>query len=249
MKDPYFDLQAEIGISKHGGGWKASKQLAELCHISNDKYVLVVGSGTGASAHKLYKEYKCKMVGVDIHPRMVEEASKDYPEIKFQIADVQKLPFKDNTFDMVISESVTAFSPDKLKALKEYKRVVKPNGYIGLNEVTWVSKPSKELTDYVYTALGGVKPESKENWKKLLQKTGLNVIFAEQIKMKFFEQAIAESQVNGLTRNVKAFYKLFLYYLTRKDFRQASHKMVKDLWHMPKGLFKQFGYGLYVAQK
>lgn len=249
MKNPYFDLQAEIGISKHGGGWKASKQLAELCHINNNKYVLVVGSGTGASAYKLYKEYKCKMVGIDLHPRMVEEASKDYQEIKFQLADIQNLPFKNNTFDVVISESVTAFSPDKLKALKEYKRVVKPKGYIGLNEVTWASKPSKKLEDYVKIALGGAKPELKEDWKKLFQKAGLNIVFSEQLKMKFFEQMIAELQVNGLTRNLKAYYKLFLYYLTRKDFRKDSHKMAKDLWHMPKGLFKQFSYGLYVAQK
>lgn len=249
MKDPYFDVQAEIGITKHGGGWKATKELAELCHINSNKYVLVVGCGTGISANKLYKEYGCKMLGIDIHPRMVEQAKKEYPDIKFQVADVQNLPFKNNTFDAVISESVTAFPPDKLKAVREYKRVVKPDGYIGLNEITWLSKPSKELTDYVYRAMGYAKLESNENWKKLLKKAGLKIVFAEQRNMKFFGQIISEVQLNGLIPSIKAYYRLFLCYITKKEFRQATHKMIKDAWHIPKGFMKQLGYGLYVAQK
>jgi len=247
MKDPYFYVQAEVGITKHGGGWKATKELVELCHIDSNKYVLVVGCGTGTSANKIQKKYGCKMLGIDIHPRMIEQAKKEYPDIKFQVGDVQKLPFKNNTFDAVISESVTAFPSDKLKAIKEYKRVVKPKGYIGLNETTWLSKPTKELSDYVYKVMGA-RPESSENWKKLLKKAGLRIVFAEQRKMTIFGQAIAEMQLNGL-KNIKAFSRMFLYYFTKKEFRQATHKLVKDAVHLPKGFMKRLGFGLYVGQK
>ena len=40
----------------------------------------------------------------------------------------------------MLCESVTAFVPDKDKALSEYRRAVKPGGYVGLNEGTWVKR-------------------------------------------------------------------------------------------------------------
>ncbi|MBU4502307.1 MAG: class I SAM-dependent methyltransferase [Nanoarchaeota archaeon] len=248
MKDPYFDVQSEMGITKHAGGWKATKELAELCHIGNNKYVLVVGCGTGISANKLQKEYKCKLLGVDLHPRMIEQSKKEYPDMKFQVADAQKLPFKSNTFDAIISESVTAFPPGKLKAIKEYRRVLKPKGYVGLNETTWLSKPRKELTDYTVKAMGGVRPESGRNWENLIRKAGLKVVFAEPRKIKAFEQAVGEMQLNGL-KNIKAFSRLIPYYFTKKEFRQAMNELVKHAVHVPKGFLKCLGYGLYVGQK
>ena len=249
MKDPYyFDIQAEVGITKHAGGWKATKELADLCHINSNKYVLVVGSGTGISTNKIQKEYGCKMIGIDINPKMVKQAKKEYPNIKFQMADVQKIPFKSNTFDAVLSESVTIFSYDKLKTLTEYKRVLKPDAYIGLNEVTWLLKPRKEITDWVYKVMGA-KPESMANWKRLLEKSGLDIVFAEQRKIKIFEQAVGELQLSGFTMSIKAFSRMFLYYFVKKKFRQGTNEMVKDVCHLPKGFMKHMGYGIYVAKK
>jgi ubiquinone/menaquinone biosynthesis C-methylase UbiE len=58
--------------------------------------------------------------------------------VEFQVADAQDLPFENDLFDAVITESVTAFPEDKQLAVREYVRVIRPGGYVGLNESTWL---------------------------------------------------------------------------------------------------------------
>ncbi|MDF1556573.1 MAG: class I SAM-dependent methyltransferase [ANME-2 cluster archaeon] len=134
LENPYFDVQAEMGITKHAGGLDATKELVELCHIDENKIVLVIGCGSGISACKIVKIYGCRIVGIDISKGMVEQSNRRAQKqeladrIEFRVADAQDLPFEDNTFDAAISESVTAFPEDKAKALSEYVRVVKKGG-------------------------------------------------------------------------------------------------------------------------
>ena len=45
LENPYFDVQAEMGTTVHGGSLKATKDLAQLCHINEESYILDVGCG------------------------------------------------------------------------------------------------------------------------------------------------------------------------------------------------------------
>jgi arsenite methyltransferase len=143
----FFDFAAKVGLTKHIGGIEATEMLIELCQISKDKHILDVGCGAGVTPVFLAKTIGCSVVGVDISEGMVqrskERAKKERlkDRIDFRNADAQELPFDDNTFDAVITESVTAFPEDKQKAVNEYVRVTKPGGYIGLNESTWLKVP------------------------------------------------------------------------------------------------------------
>ena len=131
----FFDFAAEVGLTKHIGGLEATEALIELCHIGKGSYVLDVGCGVGATPCYLAKRYDCRVVGVDISARMVErsreraEREKVADVVEFRVADAQDLPFDDDLFDAVITESVTAFPEDKQKAVDEYARVTKPGGF------------------------------------------------------------------------------------------------------------------------
>lgn len=61
------------------------------------------------------------------------------------MADAEQLPFEDNKFDIVLSESVIAFPEDKQKVVNEYARVAKPGGFIGMNEGTWLNYPHPKI--------------------------------------------------------------------------------------------------------
>jgi ubiquinone/menaquinone biosynthesis C-methylase UbiE len=147
----YFNIQADFGFTKHPGGMKATRDLAEACHINKDSYVLVIGCGVGITPCAIVEEKGCRMVGVDLSTGMVEKsieraAKKGLEEkLSFRTADAQDLPFEANIFDAVICESVNAFIPDKPKAIHEYLRVVKPGGFVGINEVHWIKEPAPEL--------------------------------------------------------------------------------------------------------
>ncbi len=255
LKNPYFDVQAEMGITKHAGGLKATQELVELCRIDRDKYVLVVGCGSGISACKIAKMYGCRILGIDLSGAMVEVSSNRAKKeglterVEFRVADAQDMPFKDNVFDVVISESVTAFPEDKAKTVGEYVRVLKKGGYVGLNEVTWMEEPSVEMVEYVIRAIGGVKPETAGGWEKLLQDSGLEDIVVRSYTVKKLEQAISEVKMSGITTSFKAGGRMLWLYFTKPAYRKAMNDMVKDAMAMPRDFMKYCGYGIYAGKK
>lgn len=255
LENPYFDIQAEMGVTKHAGGMDATKELVELCRVDEDKILLVVGCGSGISACRIAKMYGCRIVGIDLSGAMVEVSSNRAEKqgladrVEFRVADARELPFENNTFDAVISESVTAFPEDKAKALGEYVRVVKKGGYVGLNEVTWMEEPTREMVEYGLRAIGGVRPETATGWEQLLRGAGLDDIVARPKMIKKVEQAISEIKMNGLGPAFRATYRLPWLYLTKPAYRKAINEMVRDARNMPKGFTKYYGYGIYSGKK
>jgi arsenite methyltransferase len=72
----FFDFAAEVGLTKHLGGVRATEELIELCHIGEGKYVLDVGCGAGVTPCFITKRYGCRVVGVDISEGMVERSKE-----------------------------------------------------------------------------------------------------------------------------------------------------------------------------
>jgi arsenite methyltransferase len=253
LKGLYFDLQAEFGSTNHMGGLKATKDLIALCHIGKDAHVLDAGCGVGITASYLAKQYCCRVVGIDISKKMInrsyEKAKKEnvQDKIEFAVADLQCLPFKNNGFDAVIGESVTAFIQDKQKAVNEYVRVVKPGGYIGLNETTWIEEPPAEVADYLLCTTGA-DLESSETWKELLESSGLHNIAAIPCKIALATQFINEMKMAGFDI-CKAWGRVFSLYFKSPRYRKAIRGMAKEAWNRPKNMFRYFGYGLYVGKK
>lgn len=244
----YFGIQAKIGITKHVGGLKATKYLLEHCNVDDSKYVLVVGSGNGTSTIKIARLTRCKVVGIDISDEMVKSANEKIEQgVEFRVGDAENIPFPDNTFDAVISESVTAFT-DKSKALAEYRRVLKKGGYLGLNEVTWLEKLPTEVTGYALRVMGGLETETEKGWLSLLRKVKFREVSGESFPMRKLEQLIGEVQMQGFDI-FKIWGRFFYFYFTDREYMKSVHKMAKDALKMPKGLMNYFGYGLYIAVK
>jgi ubiquinone/menaquinone biosynthesis C-methylase UbiE len=97
--------------------------------------VLDVGTGNGAFIHVLKKTFPhAEITGVDPNPESLEAARESYPEITFRQMTAEKLEFEDNVFDVVSISMALHHLPKVKKGLREMKRVVKPNGYIIINE-------------------------------------------------------------------------------------------------------------------
>jgi len=85
--------------------------------------ILDAGCGSGRSAIFLAKQYGCRIVGVDIEPTpllkaQAEAISKGLSDrVAFRVANVDSLPFQDETFDGAIFQAALIFT-DKSKALK-----------------------------------------------------------------------------------------------------------------------------------
>lgn len=253
MESYYFELQAALGVTNHLGGLKATRDLVELCHIDKDSSVLDVGCGSGATTLYIANTYGCRVVGVDIREEMVARSKKRgqkgiQENVKFHVADAENLPYEDNSFDMIISESVTAFMDSKRKAIAEYVRVAKPGGYIGLNETTWIKSPPKELVNYLSRTMG-VHPESPEQWEALLRGSELRDTVVKLCKTTYVHQWASEVKMAGFTDVVKPWGRLLSLYVKDPLYRRVIHEMVREAVKIPRNIFEYFGYGLYVGKK
>jgi arsenite methyltransferase len=253
-KSYYFELQASWGLTKHMGGLETTRELIEACQIDNESYVLDVGCGVGITACYLAREYGCNVVGIDLSELMVERSKERAKRknvenlVEFRVGDAQDLPFTDGVFDAVICESVVAFAEDKQKVIREYARVTKPGGYVGMNEVTWVETPPPELAAYISRALGNAEFLDPAGWKDLLEKAGLTGVAARVYKTSTLRQWASEVQQMDPRDYVGAWSKFIS--LCFKS--PAVRKWLKEISIPPRSifrLFRFFGYGLYVGKK
>lgn len=248
-----FDLQAEVVLTKQLGGRKATDELIELCHIDKDSYVLDVGCGVGVTPCYLAKRHGCRVVGVDIRDRMIdrsnERAKREGVEdrVEFRVADAQDLPFEDDLFDAVICESVLAMVPDKPKAMHEYVRVTKPEGYVGLNESTWIKTPPPvELVEWVGQDLSGnAQFLSADGWVGLLENAGLRDIIARTYEISGQNEAVNTIKRYGLRDMLRVWARSLSMYIRNP----ASRVIMKGAGAAPKSPFEYFGYGIYVGRR
>jgi len=120
-------------------------QLIERSGIKPGMRVLEVGCGSGA-----FVTFIARTVGktgivyaLDIQPAMLRQlkAKLARPEnrgiknIKLILGKADELPFADGSLDLVYMVTVLQEIPDKKKALKEAKRVLKPGGILAVSEL------------------------------------------------------------------------------------------------------------------
>lgn len=253
----YFGLQAYWGVRKpHMGGLRATEELVELCHIDKGDSVLDVGCGVGVTPCYLTKRYGCRAVGVDISDKMIH-LSKDRAErgsledrVEFRVADVQELPFEGDLFDIVIGESILAFL-EKQKGIQECVRAVKPGGYVGFNEATWIREPPTEMAEYI-SRMTGAEFETSDKWRKLLGESGLKDTEVRTYKINPMKQFIDEVKSLRLKDFLRSSYKTLSLAIRSSAFRaylKESWPSGRVLKSLLENYSKCLGYGLYVGKK
>uniref|UniRef100_A0A8C6J5L4 Arginine-hydroxylase NDUFAF5, mitochondrial n=3 Tax=Melopsittacus undulatus TaxID=13146 RepID=A0A8C6J5L4_MELUD len=93
---------------------------------------LDVGSGRGYIAQHLTKDTVEKLVQVDIAENALKNTLESEVPTVSVVADEETLPFKENTFDLVVSSLSLHWVNDLPKAFREIHQVLKPDGvFIG----------------------------------------------------------------------------------------------------------------------
>jgi predicted protein tyrosine phosphatase/ubiquinone/menaquinone biosynthesis C-methylase UbiE len=112
--------------------------------------ILDVGTGTARipiALAQLRPEWK--LTCIDLSPNMLKVGAQNVEkagvrsQINLELIDAKAMPYPENSFDMVISNSIIHHLPDPLPFLREVKRVLKPNGAIFLRDLL---RPLDEIT-------------------------------------------------------------------------------------------------------
>lgn len=118
----------------------ASEPLLDALGLAPGTRLLDVASGPGSVAAAALRR-GARPVGVDLSPRMVELARRLNPAIEFREADVEHLPFADQSFAAVACSFGLGHFPYPELAVAECRRVVKAGGRMAFS---WWDEPSRQ---------------------------------------------------------------------------------------------------------
>ncbi len=133
VKDGYNKIADHFSSTRYAP-WTGFNLFSE--YIRDHQKILDLGCGNG----RLYKYLKeqglnIEYYGLDISYELLKIVKERYSEVSDKIVEgnITKLPYEDNSFDLVICIAVFLHLPSeamRLKALSEIERVLKPGGYL-----------------------------------------------------------------------------------------------------------------------
>lgn len=107
-------------------------RVAEAARLAPGQRVLDVACGTGALTIEAARRVRPdgNVVGLDRNEDMLAVARRKDPAIEWQLGNAESLPFADGSFDAVVSQFGLMFFEDRVRAIEEMWRVVRPGGRV-----------------------------------------------------------------------------------------------------------------------
>ncbi|MEO8436299.1 MAG: class I SAM-dependent methyltransferase [Pyrinomonadaceae bacterium] len=144
--------RAGKGESMERGHRPTGEQAIDRMQLPADAQVLDLGCGSGwATRLMAEKASKGRVAGIDISDEMIELARKSsaaFPNIEFQIAGADYLPFPDGTFTHAFSMESLYYYEDMAAALAEVARVMAPGGlFVAVMDLYFENRPSHQWVE------------------------------------------------------------------------------------------------------
>lgn len=139
-KHKLYDICSQVPINYYQRGIKKNifqkiwhnrkislaKQLIGNLSFTN---CLDVGCASGFMISQIAEVFpQAKYFGVDIYQKAIEHAQKIYPKISFKSVSSDRLPFQNNSFDLILCFETIEHVEKPVLILKEIKRVLRKNG-------------------------------------------------------------------------------------------------------------------------
>ena len=158
-----------LGDSFRPGGTRLTERLGRILNLTAGTRLLDVAAGKGESAMFLAERFGCEVVGIDYSLKNVDSGNQAasakglHGKVTFQWADAESLPFPASSFDAVICECAFCTFPDKPSAAREFNRVLRPGGRVGLSDLTrhGALVPDLESPLSWFVCIGGARPLSE----------------------------------------------------------------------------------------
>ena len=109
-------------------------RVVELAELKPGMQVLDIACGTGVLSLVAAEIVKPdgSVTGLDLNPGMLAVARRKAPHIDWREASAEAIPFEDATFDAIVSQFGLMFFEDKVGALREMVRILRPGGKLAV---------------------------------------------------------------------------------------------------------------------
>lgn len=210
-------------------------------HLKPGMKILELGAGNGALwSQNIAKVPKnVTIVLSDISEGILADARKaigDHPQFQYSVFNAQKIPFADNTFDLVIANHMLFYCDDIPKALQEVQRVLKPGATFTCS--TYSQKHMHEITDLVQNYNANIVLSSTKLYERFGLDNGRQILkpYFKDISCHKYQDAIELSDSMPIISYILSCHGnqnsiLLDHY---QDFKQYVEKQVKDGFHITK---------------
>ena len=195
------------------------------------------------------ERFDCNVVGVDYSLANIQAADRLAQarglrgRAVFQFADAERLPFPDFSFDVIICECALCIFPEKQAAAREFSRVLRPGGRLGISDLTRTGILDEELSGLTswITCVADAQPLS--GYAALITGAGLSVSIIED-HTDHLTEFVAQIRNRLLAAEVMA--KLRKLVLPTINFEAAKYMVVHTLNAINSG---KLGYAIVAASK
>ena len=169
---PRYDLMNTLITQGRDQRWR--KRAAQASSLPQGGLALDVATGTGKQALALLDQGAGRVVGIDFSLAMLHRAHQQVsdPRASFALADAQRLPFADDSFDAVVSSFLIRNVNDIELAFAEQLRVAKPGSRIVCLEIAlpppgWTGNLFRFYFFRVVPLVGGLVTGHQEAYRYL----------------------------------------------------------------------------------
>jgi SAM-dependent methyltransferase len=166
------------------GGEDLYRQIALLTDMEEGQEVLDVACGKGVSLEYFVRRCGVHGAGVDADGRLIDAAEAHARQadlssrIQFQTGEPDRLPYRDEIFDVVVGEMGLAAQADPAAAVRELSRVCRPGGRVALVQLVWKA-PVEAARQRVLAAHLGARPLMLVEWRRHLKDAGVVEVHTE----------------------------------------------------------------------
>ncbi|SDQ45129.1 methyltransferase domain-containing protein [Natronobacterium texcoconense] len=154
--------------------------LADL-QVGEDLLDLGSGSGMDAFVAAMHVGDSGSVIGLDMTDEQLAKAralrdDAGLENVRFEQGYVERLPFADESFDVVVSNGVINLSAEKDRVFEEIHRVLRPGGRLAVSDIISESRmPAsiKENADLWAACIGGA--EQIDDYASLLELPGFEM--------------------------------------------------------------------------
>src|SRR6185369_15900184 len=169
---PRYDLLNHVLSANIDKRWRRRVVKRVQSLMPPNARVLDVGCGTGDLSIELFDKTAADVVGIDFCNPMLQLARQKAPQLRFIEGDALQLPFPDASFDMMTVGFVLRNLSSITGGLAEFKRVLRPGGWLAILEFSQPTVPGvRKLVRFYYSSLlpriGGALSGSRSAYQYL----------------------------------------------------------------------------------
>ena len=120
--------------------------------------LLDVGCGSGLLL-EIAQARGAAVTGLDIAPALLTAAGGRVPGAELWLADLQRLPFPNGSFDAITGVNAFQFAGDPREALREAARVCRPGGTVAASTF---AEPGRVESTAVHEAMSALSPPQRQ---------------------------------------------------------------------------------------